>query len=180
MMELGLIWMLIFWGGLITLAVWLIGLLFPAAQEQHKDDDRPLSAGEILKTRYAHGELTTQEYHEILKTIQQEGFMSRKRHSKRRKKSPPKRQLPWLWLVAGGAFLLVIGGLGMVWASSNARPAVAPEVTGAPRLIVDQTVIDEGYIKLDNTVRTTFRLRNVGDQPLYIMGEPQVELVEGC
>jgi hypothetical protein len=108
--------------------------------------------------------------------------MSKKRRSKKTKASP-KRQFPWLWLAVGGAVLLVIGGLSLVWPSSDSGVVsldVTPEVTGAPRLAVDQEVIDEGYIKLDKTIRTTFRLRNVGDEPLYVMGEPAVELVEGC
>lgn len=79
--------------------------------------------------------------------------------------------------------LLVVSGLRLIWTASTS-PVVTldatPEVVGAPRLAVDQEVIDEGYIKLDNTIRTTFRLRNVGDQPLHILGEPAVELVEGC
>jgi cytoskeletal protein RodZ len=32
MSMVGLIWMFIFWGGLILLALWLVSLLFPAAQ----------------------------------------------------------------------------------------------------------------------------------------------------
>jgi hypothetical protein len=56
---------------------------------------------------------------------------------------------------------------------------VAPEVEGAPKLAVDQTVVDEGYVKFNVPVRTTFRLSNVGDQPLKIEAAP-VELVEGC
>ena len=112
--------------------------------------------------------------------------MRKKRHTKRirKTKASPKRQFPlWLWLAVGGAVLLIIGGLSLVWTSSEAGVATQdfkPEVTGAPRLAVDQEVIDEGYIKLNNTVRTTFRLSNVGDEPLYILGEPAVELVEGC
>lgn len=83
--------------------------------------------------------------------------------------------------VAGrrGVVLLVAGVLALRTPSSSA-PAVAPEVTGSPRLAVDQTVVDEGLVKLDTIVRTSYRLRNVGDQPLHILGEPQVELVEGC
>ena len=72
MMGLGLIWMLLFWVGLIVLAVWLVGLIFPAAKEQKKDDDVSLTAEEILKARYARGELTVEEYHEMLRTIQPE------------------------------------------------------------------------------------------------------------
>lgn len=108
--------------------------------------------------------------------------MTKKRYSKKVKASP-KRRFPWLWLAVGGAVLLVIGGLSLVWTSSNSAVVtldVTPEVIGAPRLAVDQDIIDEGYIKLNNTIRTTYRLRNVGDEPLYILGEPQVELAEGC
>ena len=68
----GLIWMLLFWVGLIVLAVWLIGLLFPAAKRQNTDDNSSLSAEEILKVRFAQGELTVEEYQEMLRTIQQE------------------------------------------------------------------------------------------------------------
>lgn len=51
---------------------------------------------------------------------------------------------------------------------------------GTPKLVVNQTVVDEGYQKLDTVVRTSFTLRNEGDAPLRILGEPQVQLVEGC
>lgn len=103
--------------------------------------------------------------------------MSRKIYRKP-KQSP--RRVPWSWLLAAGAAVLIIAGGLMVWYPSVATPSVTPEVTGAPSLVVDQTVIDEGYIKLDKTIQTTFRLKNVGDQPLQILGEPQVALVEGC
>lgn len=72
MMGFGLIWMLLFWVGLIVLAIWLIGLLFPTVTGQKKDDNTSLSAEEILKARYTQGELTNEEYQEMLKTIQEE------------------------------------------------------------------------------------------------------------
>ena len=109
--------------------------------------------------------------------------MTKKRPFKKTRKLPPKHQFPWIWLAVAAAVLLVAGGLGLIWTSSSSGVVtldVTPEVTGAPRLAVDKEVIDEGYIRLDNTIRTTFRLRNVGDQPLHILGEPAVELVEGC
>jgi hypothetical protein len=74
--------------------------------------------------------------------------------------------------------LLIVGGV--VWTLSSPRIAVTPQVEGAPRLIVDQTVVDEGYLQYNVPVRTTYRLSNVGDQPLKIVGQPMVELVEGC
>ena len=103
-----------------------------------------------------------------------------KKYSRKRKKATS-RQLPWLWLIIAGALLLIIGGGVLLWQpASPAQPAAAPEVSGAPILKIDQPVIDEGEVKIDTPVRTTFRLSNVGDQPLSILGEPQVELIEGC
>jgi putative membrane protein len=69
----GFIWMLLFWGGLIIVAIWLIGVLFPSTNEKASNKSAgESSALDILKTRYANGELTTEEYQEMLNTIQQE------------------------------------------------------------------------------------------------------------
>jgi hypothetical protein len=93
------------------------------------------------------------------------------------KKSTQARSFP-LWPVLGAVAVVLVGlGLWLIW---GRQPAIPPEVTGAPRLAVDQTVIDEGQVKLAQPVRSTFQLRNVGDQPLHLLGEPVVELVEGC
>jgi hypothetical protein len=38
----GLIWMLVFWGGLILLALWLVSLLFPVAHHlEGKENSSP-------------------------------------------------------------------------------------------------------------------------------------------
>lgn len=67
----GLFWMLLFWGGVIALAVWLIRLLFPTLEKSDEGEKEVLSAQEILRTRYAQGELTTGQYQEMLQTIRQ-------------------------------------------------------------------------------------------------------------
>lgn len=64
----GFIWMLLFWGILIALAIWLIGRLFPTARS---DSGENPSAREILKRRYARGELTEEQYQQMLQTIEQ-------------------------------------------------------------------------------------------------------------
>lgn len=72
MMGFGIIWMLLFWGGLIALAVWLISLLFPSIKEPADDDNSaPSSAHEILKVRYARGELTSDQYREMRQMLEQ-------------------------------------------------------------------------------------------------------------
>ena len=66
-------WMLLFWAVLVALAIWLVGILFPSAKTPHKNDsDASPSAAEILRERYAKGELTTEQYRDMLKTIEQQ------------------------------------------------------------------------------------------------------------
>jgi putative membrane protein len=63
----GLLAMLLLWGGLIVLAVWLVRALFP-----HDGRHSALTAGqeqnarEILNRRYARGEITREQY-ELMK-----------------------------------------------------------------------------------------------------------------
>ncbi len=90
------------------------------------------------------------------------------------------RRLPWLSLISGGAVLLIIIGMVIWWTSFRAGPAVAPQAGGEPRLAVDRTTIDDGYVKFETPIRAAFKLSNTGSQPLQILDEPQVQLVEGC
>ena len=56
--------MVAFWAGVIVLAVWLAGKLFPRVPETAVQ-----SPHEILKSRYARGELTGEHYQETLKEL---------------------------------------------------------------------------------------------------------------
>jgi hypothetical protein len=55
-----------------------------------------------------------------------------------------------------------------------------PETNGAPEVAVAQESVDYGDVKLGTTIQTVFEVSNKGDQPLMILGEPQVQVVEGC
>ena len=68
-MGIGLLWSLIFWGGLILLAVWAIRLLGsrPAAGREGGARVDPLT---ILKERYARGELTREQFEQMKADIQ--------------------------------------------------------------------------------------------------------------
>lgn len=101
--------------------------------------------------------------------------MATKRYSTRRKKLNQPQPPWWLWAVIATAMVLVVGGLSALLIGNDATPA-----GGTPRLVVDQTQVDEGYQTYNTPVHTAFKIRNEGDGPLRILGEPQVQLVEGC
>lgn len=63
----GLLFMLLFWVGLIALAVWLVSTLFGRnGRQATPSGDHELSAREVLDRRYARGEITREQY-ELMK-----------------------------------------------------------------------------------------------------------------
>jgi len=68
--------------------------------------------------------------------------MAKKYQQRKQKPAPNPSRFPWLWIILGGALLLILGGVWLAWPSNNIDPNFEPEVTGAPRLVVDQTTID--------------------------------------
>jgi hypothetical protein len=113
-----------------------------------------------------------------------------RKNSQLKSQSKSTHPFPWLWLVSGGAVLLVVAGLMLWWSGSNTKPTEAsqpgskpidaPQTEGKPKLVVDQALVDDGYVKFDTPVHVSFKLSNPGNQPLQIVGEPKVELIEGC
>jgi hypothetical protein len=93
---------------------------------------------------------------------------------------PPPAGPRWGLLAVIAATLLFIGGGLLLWWSNSGETSVPIQVTGAPRVAVAQASVDHGDLKFDTPVSTIFQVSNVGDKPLQILGEPQVELVEGC
>lgn len=64
---LGIVIMVLFWVGLIALVVWLVRVIFPSQQPTQKTSpDNPQNAQEILKRRYARGEITREQF-ELMK-----------------------------------------------------------------------------------------------------------------
>jgi hypothetical protein len=109
--------------------------------------------------------------------------MSKKRRKRNRQKvdrHPTSRRFVWVALAATAVAVFIGAIVLLANPGSSAEPSATPQVSGAPRLMVDQSTVDEGYLTYDTPIRTTFRLSNVGDQPLEILGTPQVGLVRGC
>lgn len=99
-----------------------------------------------------------------------------KRHLARKRR---RAQRTWLFLALGGVFLIGASFL-LIRGNQNSQPLAAIEVNGAPSLIADQEQVDLGEVKLGQTVKVSFRLTNVGDQPLRFSEQPYIEVVEGC
>jgi len=121
--------------------------------------------------------------------------MAQKKASHNKQSRKTSKQPIWLVFVVFGV-LILIGGAAIALLRDNnnsigrtSEPAngqrrftenFTPRVEGAPRVEVPEDYIDYGDVKLGDFVQTVFNVRNVGDQPLTIYGEPRVELVEGC
>lgn len=110
-------------------------------------------------------------------------------HAKKIRRSKKRSQNGMKWILAGiaGGIVMIIAALALASRQENAPgqtlfdPNFEPKVTGAPRVeVVPGDVIDYGNVKLGTTINTVYTVRNVGDEPLVILGEPLVELVEGC
>ena len=65
----GLIGMIVFWGLLAGAAIWLVRWLFPAAAQSDEETKSSASAEEVLMRRYMHGELTEEQYQQMLQTL---------------------------------------------------------------------------------------------------------------
>lgn len=61
-------WMIVFWIAVVVLAVWFLRSLF---SQQPQSDAQVRSPRDIAKARYASGEISRDEYQEILNTLKE-------------------------------------------------------------------------------------------------------------
>jgi putative membrane protein len=72
----GWIMMVLFWAVVIGLAVWLLSLLFPRAAHSSPANGTPQQTGalvsptEILKQRYARGEITKEQFEQMRRDLE--------------------------------------------------------------------------------------------------------------
>jgi putative membrane protein len=75
---MGLVLMILLWGGLVLLAVWLVRALFPSArQSQRKRANEDRNPVRILDRRYAQGEIGREEYDLMKETLSGEGHVDK-------------------------------------------------------------------------------------------------------
>jgi len=98
--------------------------------------------------------------------------------TKNRYKAQPKRSfLPlWLSLIGVGLVLLAL----FVLTNNNRQGSTSAPNNGAPRLQVDQEIIDHGDVRLGTTQRSVVKVSNAGGQPLSFTEAPYIEVKAGC
>ena len=104
--------------------------------------------------------------------------VKRKASSKSREQAVPSgRRI----LISGILGLAILIGAATWYLLPQRNPlSEAGQSLGGPRLQVDKELIDFGAVRFEKMVEARFRLKNVGDQPLRLTIDPQVEAIEGC
>ena len=106
--------------------------------------------------------------------------MSKRRRPVTRDTAPAPQHPRWLVPAILVGLGLVLSAVAFLVVRGSQQEPFEAEVTGKPKAVVDQAYFEYGDVHFNNTVETVFRVKNVGDQPLNILGEPRVEVVEGC
>ena len=87
------------------------------------------------------------------------------------------------WLGLAGLLLVAVGLFlvrGALVGSGSGIISAQIQVTGKPKLAVDQDKIDFGRVPLNKPVKATFRLTDTGDKPLTLTGTPEISVLKGC
>lgn len=97
-----------------------------------------------------------------------------------------KKEKPQPWWKKASPLLLGLGGLLLVGVAAfliarayQPAPRISPQVSG-PRLQVDRQVIDFGEVRMGIPVKATFKLTNIGDEPVRFVRQPYIQVLEGC
>jgi len=94
------------------------------------------------------------------------------KNNKRYRKQKEPRNFPWLLVVLGGGLLILAAVLFANRSGGN--------VSGTPKLAMDQDKIDYGYVKFGENRQFALKITNTGDGTLRFMEAPYIEVLEGC
>jgi hypothetical protein len=93
-------------------------------------------------------------------------------------KKPKRWRIPIILATAGVVALVAAMLLDF---DIGGRPVdFTPDVIGAPAISVDNERINYGDVKLGTTLKTDFRVTNIGSEDLKFTSRPYVEVKEGC
>ncbi len=86
---------LLFWGGIVFLIAWTVTRIFPRGRGDDRSEGPRDSAEEILRERFARGEINAEEYEKSMKTMRetspQKGYEDYVREAEERLRSERER-----------------------------------------------------------------------------------------
>ncbi len=86
-----------------------------------------------------------------------------------------------VWVSVGAVLTVAVIGLVAFGVSRSSVPfAFARPHDGAPKLVIDNDVIDFGAVPYRKMIQATFALSNGGKEVLEFMEAPFIEVVKGC
>lgn len=94
------------------------------------------------------------------------------KNNKRYRKQKQTKKFPWLLVILGGGLLILAA---VLFANRSGG-----DVSGTPKLAVDQDKIDYGYIKFGENRQFALKVTNTGDGTLRFKEDPYIEVLEGC
>jgi len=105
--------------------------------------------------------------------------MSKKNNNKNKKKQQKnqnrRKSFPWALTIVGGILLLV-----MIFQLVGASGTSSADDGGTPKVTVEESNIDLGYIKLGEYRSLKIKITNTGDGTLRFKEQPYIEVLEGC
>jgi putative membrane protein len=85
-----LIFPILFWGGIVFLIAWAVARIFPKGRADDRPEAPRDSAEEILRQRFARGEINAEEYERSLEVLRR--GTSRKAHEEDSAREPGERE----------------------------------------------------------------------------------------
>jgi hypothetical protein len=83
----------------------------------------------------------------------------------------------WMLVSVGVATFFVVTIFLII---SGQGASYQPEITGRPAIQVSETQFEYGDVHYNTPITTSFQVKNVGDNTLFILGDPQIQVLEGC
>ena len=98
--------------------------------------------------------------------------MAKSKNNKRYRNQKQAKKFPRLLVVLGGGLLVLAAVLFANRSGGN--------VSGTPKLAVDQDKIDYGYVKFGENRQFALKVTNAGNGTLRFKEDPYIEVLEGC
>lgn len=101
--------------------------------------------------------------------------------SKHVKKTDSPDKIRGRFLISTGIVVIVFLLANIFWSRSTVPADFVPQIEGSPSIaIISEPTLEHGDLIVNRFITSTFEIQNVGDETLLILGDPFVQVHEGC